>query len=227
MAQQVNLLTPILLTQRRYLSALTLLQATGLLLIACLAVTLWLMQRDRRAEVEHQALLERHAAERQALQVARASLPVPQDALALQQQWLPLQAGNAERQALLEALTGGGARDGRRHSDLLALVARSLPESAWLSEMHHAPGHVELIGGTLDTAVLRPWLTRLSAHPLLAGQELTALRVERLGAPGSDGNGPALLDRDGPLAKSSLPVWAFRVVSAPATVASGASGAAP
>lgn len=230
MAQQINLLTPILLAPKRYLSALTLLQATALLLVACLAATLWLQQRDRQAEVEHQALLARYDAERQALQVARAGLPAPQDALALQQQLQPLQAGNDERQALLQTLTGGAARDGRRHSDLLALVARSLPEAAWLSELRHAPGRVELIGGTLDTAVLRPWLARLSAHPLLAGQELSALRVERLGAPGNDatdGNGPALLDRDGPLAKAGLPVWAFRVVSSPASAASAGTGATP
>lgn len=227
MAQQINLLTPILLAPKRYLSALTLLQATGLLLIACLAAALWLNQRDRQAELEHQALLARYTTERQALQVARAGLPAPQDALALQQQLQPLQAGNTERQALLQTLTGGAARDGRRHSDLLALVARSLPESAWLSELRHAPGRVELVGGTLDTAQLRPWLARLSAHPLLAGQELSALRVERLGAPDSDANSPALLDRDGPLAKADVPIWAFRVVSAPAGAASAAPGATP
>ena len=72
--------------------------------------------------------------------------------------------------------------------------------------------------------MLRPWLARLAAHPLLAGQELAALRVERLGAPGGETAGNPLLSRDGPLASASLPVWAFRVVSAPAGAASAASG---
>jgi Tfp pilus assembly protein PilN len=145
----------------------------------------------------------------------------------VQQQLLPLTAGNAERRALLQALgAGGGGTDGRRHSDLLALVSRSLPEAAWLSELRHAPGRVELVGGTLDTAVLRPWLSQLAAHPLLAGQQLSALRVERLGATAAEANTP-LLPRSGPLASAGLPVWAFRVVSAPATPASGASGAVP
>ncbi|HEY9109748.1 MAG TPA: PilN domain-containing protein [Roseateles sp.] len=225
MAQQINLLTPILLAPKRYLSALTLLQATGLLLLASGAAGLWLQHRDRQAEAAHQASMARFMTERQALQVASAGLPAPQDAQALQQLLQTLQAGNAERRALLQTLGSGQDRDGRRHSDLLALVARSLPESAWLSELRHSPGRVELVGGTLDTAVLRPWLTRLAAHPLLAGQELSALRVEKLGAQGGDG--PALLDRDSPAAHASLPVWAFRVVSAPASAASAASGATP
>ena len=223
MAQQINLLTPILLAPRRYLSALTLLQATGLLLLAGLAAGLWLQHRDRQAEAAHQAALERFTQERQALQVARAGLPAPQDAQALQKQLQPLQAGNADRRALLQSLAGGAGREGQRHSDLLALISRTLPDAAWLSELRHAPDRLELVGGTLDTAQLRPWLARLSAHPLLAGQELSALRVEKLGAPGLEGSSPALLDRNGPLAQTGLPVWAFRVVSAPASAASGAS----
>jgi hypothetical protein len=224
MAQQINLLTPILLAPKRYFSALTLLQASGLLLLAGVATALWLQQRERSAEATHQAMLAQYATERQSLVVARANLPAPLDATAVQQQLLPLEAGNAERRALLQALRTDAA--GQRHSDLLALIARSLPEPAWLSELRYAPGRVELVGGTLDTAVLRPWLGRLAAHPLLAGQELSALRVERMGAPGTEAGNNPLLSRGSPLASTSLPLWAFRVVSAPAPVASAATGAA-
>jgi len=223
MAQQINLLTPILLAPKRYFSALTLVQATGLLLAVGLGTALWLQQRDRRAEIEHQALLAQYATERQQLTVARAGLPVPLDGAAAQQQLLPLQTGNDERRALLQALGAeGGARPGQRHSDLLALIARSLPEAAWLGELRYAPGRVEFVGGTLDTAVLRPWLGQLAGHPLLAGQALSALRVERLGAPGTAVDSNPLLSGTSPVARAGLPVWAFRVVSAPAQAASEA-----
>jgi len=224
MAQQINLLTPILLTPRRHFSALTLLQATGLLLLAGAAAALWLQQRDRHAEAQHQALLAGYATERQQLTVARAGLPVPLDGNALQQQLMPLLTGNDERRALLQALGAeGGGQAGRRHSDLLALIARSLPEAAWLGELNYAPGRVELVGGTLDTAVMRPWLGQLAGHPLLAGQELSALRVERVGTPGLNASSNPLLAGTSPVAQTGLPVWAFRVVSAPAAPASGAA----
>ncbi len=224
MPQQINLLTPILLAPRRYFSALMLLEASGLLLAAGLVTALWLQQRDRQAEAGHQALLARYAAERHALTVARAALPAPLDAAAVQQQLLPLEAGNAERRTLLQNLGDGGGQAGQRHSDLLALVARSLPEAAWLGELRYAPGRLELSGGTLDTAVLKPWLAELTAQPLLAGQALTALRVERLGAPGTEASPNPLLARSSPLATVGLPVWTFRVVSAPATPASAPAG---
>ncbi|MCE4555872.1 hypothetical protein [Pelomonas cellulosilytica] len=221
MAQQINLLTPILLTPRRHFSALMLLQAAGVLLVAGVALAAWLQQRDRAAERDHQQLLARLAAERQSLAVARANLPAPQDAAALQQQVLALEAGNAERAALLQALSGHAGRPGQRHSDLLDLLARSLPAPAWLGELRYTPGHVEMVGGTLDTDVLRPWLAQLAAQPLLAGQELSALRVERLGTPTAEAGNPPLLENGAALSASGLPVWAFRVVSEPARPASG------
>lgn len=223
MPQQINLLTPILLAPKRIFSALTLLQATGLMLLAGVVAAMWLQWQDRHAEAEHQALLARFATERQSLVVARAGLPPPQDAALLQQQLLGVEGGNADRRLLLQALDGSG----RHHSELLALVARSLPEAAWLNELRYAPGRLELVGGTLDTAVLRPWLAQLAAQPLLAGQDLAALRVERPGAPGTDAADQPLLTRNGTAPSTGgLPVWGFRVVSAPAAPASAASGAA-
>ena len=226
MAQQINLLTPILLAPKRYFSALTLLQATGLLVAAGVVGALWLQQRDQRQEQDHQARLAQYAAERQQLSVASAGLPPPLDANALQQQLQALEAGNAQRQALLKSLGADGSRaTGQRHSDLLALIGRTLPEAAWVTELRYAPGRVELAGGTLDTAVLRPWLGQLSGSPLLAGQELSALRVERLGTPVSESGNAPLFERSPALAQSRLPVWTFRVVSGPAS-AGAASGAA-
>lgn len=227
MPQQINLLTPILLTPKRVFSALTLLQATGLLLVVGVVAAVWLQAQDRRGEARHQELLAQLAAERQSLAVAQAALPAPLDASALQRQLQAVESGNVERRLLLQTLgTDAGGAPGRRHSDLLALVARSLPESAWLDELRYAPGRLELIGGTLDTAQLRLWLARLAAHPLLAGQDLAALRVERPGAPGSETGNTPLLARGGAVVTGGLPVWTFRVVSAPAQPASGASGAA-
>ncbi|CAM3835272.1 PilN domain-containing protein [Roseateles saccharophilus] len=227
MTQQINLLAPILLAPRRVFSALTLLQASGLMLLAGLVAALWLQWQDRRAEGQHQALLARFATEKQSLIVARAGLPAPLDAAPLQQRLQALEGGNGERRQLLLALGADGAGAERRNSALLALVARSLPETAWLNELRYAPGRLELVGGTLDTATLRPWLAQLAGHPALAGQSLAALRVERPGAPGNEDGAHALLSRGG-LAPSTggLPVWAFRVVSAPAAPASAASGGA-
>jgi Tfp pilus assembly protein PilN len=227
MPQQINLLTPILLAPKRYFSALAMLQSIGLLVLAGAAASLWLQHRDVQAEVEHQTLLAQLTTERQALTVARVSLPAPADPAAVEQQLHSVEASNLERAQLLRALSGAAAA-GLRHSDLMALVARSLPQDAWLTELRWGGGRLELSGATLDTAVLRPWLAHLGADPLLAGQELSALRVDRIGSNAAEGLTPTASTGAPSLGPTplALPAWSFRVVSAPAPAASAASGVA-
>jgi Tfp pilus assembly protein PilN len=228
MAQQINLLTPILLAPKRVFSALTLLQATGLMLLVGVVVALWLQWQDRHAEALHQTMLTQLTVERQSLVAAQSSLPAPVDGAVMQQQLQAIEAGNVDRRLLLQTLGSDNVRTGH-HAELLALVARTLPDSVWLNELRYAPGRLELVGGTLNTAVLRPWLGQLAANPLLQGQDLAALRVERPGVPGTESsNHPLLAPSPGgtPQPTGNLPVWAFRVVSAPASAASAASGGA-
>ena len=228
MAQQINLLTPILLAPKRVFSALTLLQASGLMLLVGVVVAGWLQVQDRQAESLHQTMLARLATERQSLVAAQSSLPAPVDSAAMQQQLQAIEAGNVDRRLLLQTLGSDNAHTGH-HSALLGLVARTLPESVWLNELRYAPGRLELVGGTLNTAALRPWLGQLAANPLLAGQDLAALRVERPGVPGTEASAhPLLAPSPGgsPPPLGNVPVWAFRVVSAPASAASAAPGAA-
>jgi Tfp pilus assembly protein PilN len=216
MPQQINLLAPILLAPRRHFSAATLLQATGLLILAALVFGLWLQRADRRSAVEHEQLLARLTTERQSLMVAQAGLPAAADPAALQQQIAALRQGNAQRQALLDSLDGAG-QEGRRHSDLLQLIARRLPPSVWVNELRWSAGHLELTGATLDTAVLRPWLAELRSHPLLKDLELQGLRVERVSGRGGNEPGSSLLGRGEAeaLRSSPLPVWAFQLINAP------------
>jgi Tfp pilus assembly protein PilN len=224
MPQQINLLAPILLAPRRHFSAATLVQATGLLILAGLAFGLWLQRADRRSAAEQEQLLARLTTERQSLIVAQAGLPSAADPAALQQQITALRQGNAQRQALLDSLDGSD-REGRRHSDLLLLIARSLPPPVWVNELRWTAGHLELTGATLDTAALRPWLAELRRQPLLQGLELQGLRVERVsGRSGGEATSSLLGRGDAEALRASpLPVWAFQLVSAPNPPAAAAA----
>jgi Tfp pilus assembly protein PilN len=239
MAQQINLLAPILLTPKRYFSATTLVQATAVLLVAAVAMASyvqWADQRAGRAHVEQLAQLDQ---ERQALAVAVASQPAPADEAVLAQQLKALQKRNADQELVLRALAGIG--DGEfKHSELLSLLSRTVPEGTWLSELSWHAGRLEIKGGTVDTKTLRPWWARLTTHPLLANQTLQSLRVEHINAPEAD-TAKRLLQgggtERGPLVSGALaetlrnarqPVWLFEAVSGPQQAASSAaSGAAP
>lgn len=237
MAQQINLLTPILLAPRRYFSALAMVQALGLVLLGGIAISVWMHLQAQQARREIAAAQEQTRVERQRLLEALTALPAPADPRTLEQQWNTLVQQNERQQQLLRAIQGGLGRAGERHSDLLRLVAASVPASVWIDELQWIAGptgRLELTGATLDPAALRQWLARLAAQPLLQVHNLDAVRVEKVAGSIIDASVqrsgettlPPLVGRQ-TAERAGLPIWAFRVVSAPPGVAMAASAGAP
>jgi len=233
MAQQINLLTPVLLAPRRLFSAVAMLQGLLLLLGGGLLISVYLIWQARQTSA---ALATAHLQarnERQSLQQAMAALPGGGDATALQQQLAQLKQANAGQEQALNDWQSGLPQAGRSHADLLRLLAQTTPATVWLQELRWNGQRLQLEGRTLAPASLQPWLARLAAHPLLRGQQLAAVQVERqLGRSagalrfGDETGGAAT----GPAEPAGQAVWGFRVVSvAPAasSAASATSGRQP
>ncbi|RQO55318.1 hypothetical protein DBR47_20800 [Paucibacter sp. KBW04] len=226
MVQQVNLLTPILLTPKRLLSATTILQAFGLLLAATLALGLWLSLQAQASRQAFKQSQDRGAAEMQSLSQALAALPPPVDPKLLAQRLSELEQENQAQARVLSLIKGGLAAEGWRHSDLLKNLAQTVPPTVWLASLRWQSGHLELQGATLDPVALRTWLERLASKPMLAGLELGAVKVEKWSAEGppvadnNEGSPGAMAPPPLALQTPSLPkpragqaVWSFRVVS--------------
>ena len=225
MVQQVNLLTPILLSPKRLLSATTILQALGLLLAATLALALWLSLQAQASRQSFKLAQDRGATEMQSLSQALASLPPPLDPKLLAQQLSDVELENQNQARVLSLIKGGLAEEGWRHSDLLRSLAQTVPASVWLASLRWQSGHLELQGATLDPVALRTWLERLSAKPMLAGLQLGTVRVEKWtsdGPPPNDNEGqpggnmaPSLGSQAPNLPKPSVgqSIWSFKVVS--------------
>lgn len=201
MAQQINLFSPILLAPKRYFSALAMVQALGLFMLALAALVGWSALHTGRLQQDLASSTRANQADKQRLDAALARQPSKtSDTAALEQELAALELSLAAQQQQFQRLTRGLVRDGRSPTAQLGLVAQTLPAPAWLTEITIVDGRLELNGLTLQPDALQPWLLRLGAHPLLAGQTLGALKVERstLGAP------------------SGADTWSFQVVRAAA-----------
>ncbi|MDP1531958.1 MAG: PilN domain-containing protein [Rubrivivax sp.] len=207
MAQQINLFSPILLTPKRHFSALAMAQALGVFALALAALCVWSALHTSALEADLASTTRANQADKQRLDAALAAQPQrASSSAALEQELAALERELAEQQKRFDSLSRGLVRDGRSPTALLGLVARSLPAPAWLTEVAIINERIELAGMTLQPDALQAWLTQLSAHPLLAGQRLGALKVERSTA----------------AAPSGADAWSFQIVSA----AAPASGAA-
>lgn len=222
MAQQINLLTPILLAPRRLFSAVAMLQGLLLLLGGGLLISIALIWQAKQTSA---ALATAHLQarnERQSLKQAMAALPGGGDATALQQQLARLKQDNASQAQALSDWQSGLPQAGRSHADLLRLLAQTTPATVWLQELRWNGQRLQLEGRTLAPASLQPWLARLAAHPLLQGQQLAAVRVER--QPASSSGALRFGDESAGVAEAAgQAVWGFRVVSAMPAASSAAS----
>lgn len=233
MPQQINLCTPILLTQKRYFSAQTMAIALGVFLVLGTALCgTWVWNLDRASE-SFQQTLNSHTVElnglKAAIQSAQASaVPVDPSLVALL-----AERRNAvvQREMLKEALNEGMFRPGWGHSDRLTWVARSIPAPVWITEVRMDGTRFEVSGFTLEPAALNDWVDKLSTSPLMQGLKLATVKVQNAsaatlvvpGSPASATSAPAAPAR---------PVWSFNLVSieppgfAPAAAASK-PGSAP
>lgn len=214
MPQQINLCTPILLTQKRYFSAHTMAIALGVFLVLGGALCgVWVWNLDRTSESFQQSITT-HASELESLQAAiqrsRANAAPVDPALLAQLQ--ERRNSIAQRLKLQEALKEGVFRPGWGHSDRLTWVARSIPATVWITDVRMDGARFEVSGFTLEPSALNEWVDKLSISPLMQGLKLATVKVENATAASVAMPGAVAPAASAPAAPVRS-VWSFNLVS--------------
>lgn len=213
MAQQINLHTPLLLQPRKQFSAAAMSRALGTLALALVGLGTWMAVQNRSLQQEGELTEARQRIERDQLTRSLASQKQRVDPATLQQQLQGLEQEVAHQRVLLAELERGRARPGWAHSDLLALVARTVPPAAWVTELNFSPERMEISGMTLEPDALQDWIGQLSRSPALRGRPLAEVKVEDVGR---GGNGLLGAGQRDALRTAALPGgrgWAFRIAA--------------
>ena len=213
MPQQINLSNPIFLTQKRYFSAATMARALGVFLLLgglLSAYWSWALQALNTGYQQSAASSQREIDRLQAAIQARRAAAGPADAAAVQE----LETRKTElqqRELLLRELKRGLLRNGQGHAARLQLLAHSIPPQAWITEVKADDLRLELSGYTLEPAALNGWVARLADSPLLEGQQLSLVKVERVKPEASSAALPAVTG----------PLWSYTLVTAWKPAAAG------
>ena len=220
MPQQINLCTPILLTQKRYFSAQTMVQALAVFVVLGGGLCAYWVWSLNVASEGFKTTLTTQAHELESLQAAiqqgKVSTAPLEAALAqqLQGQKLDLQ----QRQSLMEALQRGLFRPGWGHAARLQLVAQSIPAQVWVTELKADDNQLALTGFTLEPAALSDWVRGLAASPLLEGQKLSTVKVEHASAALlktlGNASAPVVSAASSATSAAARPMWSFSLVSA-------------
>lgn len=212
MPQQINLSTPILLAQKRYFSAQTLVQGLAAFVLVGGALCAYGVWSLNLASAGLRKTLDAQAAELTSLQAALAQSKAGAGpiAAALTQELAAQRSTLALREKSLEELQQGLFHPGWGHSSRLQLLAQTIPAQVWVTQVQADARQLEVSGFTLEPAALNDWVARLAASPLLKDQQLATVKVEHASVA---------------MVKASLgaarPVWTFSLLNAvakPATV---------
>lgn len=227
MAQQINLFTPILLTQKRSFSGQTLATALVLFLLAGSGLcAYWVASLNASSEALKRELSSR-VSEREALQAAikmqqASSAPTLEVA---QQELRTLNVLLQERRNLLEELQRGLIPQGGGHAARMRLVAQTIPDAVWVTDLLADEKQMEVRGVTTDPSALNDWVGRLAASPLLAGHSLNAVKVEQ----SRDGNVTSGTGAGvaGVNSAQIQPAWSYALLSAARPAPLVTAGAKP
>jgi Tfp pilus assembly protein PilN len=194
----------------------------------------------RQASENMRQTLSQHTQELGNLQAAIEGAKAGSGAAAggLVQQLQARQADVLKREKLLVELRRGMFREGFGQSARLQLVAQSIPSQVWVTGVRADERQLEVSGYTLEPAALNEWVSRLAASPLLQGQRLATVKIERYDANASAGSAAvaaaAAVSTGVPVAAAAgasqaKPMWSFSLLSSLAvpTVVTAIAGATP
>ena len=227
MPQQINLSTPILLTQKRYFSAHTMAIALGGFLVLSGGLCgAWVWNLGQASESLKQSTADR-TREAESLQAAiqrsRANAAPVDPALLAQLE--ERRTAITRRLSLQDALKEGMFRPGWGHSDRLTWVARSIPAPVWITEVRMDGARFEVTGFTLEPAALNEWVDKLSVSPLMQGLKLATVKVENATAALAAAPINAASAASSPAAPPRA-VWSFNLTSIePAAIVARAASA--
>ena len=228
MPQQINLCTPLLLTQKRYFSAQTMLQALAIFMVIGGGLCAYWIVSLNAASEGFKKTLATQAHELESLQKAIAqgktgAVPVNAN---LTKDIENRRAELGQREKLLQELQRGRFKPGFGHSAQLQLLAQTIPAPVWLTEVKADDKQLEVSGFTLEPAALSDWVAKLAASPLLEGQKLATVKVENA----STATTKAAVASSAVPGASSAPVatpravWSFHLISAMPQLAGAAGG---
>jgi Fimbrial assembly protein (PilN) len=181
LSQQINLFNPLFLKQKRYFSAVTMLQALGLLVLGMAGFYAFTVWQD--GQLARQVEESTRTYEQQKQQFARVTTDLSPERreAQLDNELKNTESAIAARQALLRDMQMGITSDSTGYSEYLRAFARQTVQGLWLTGIQIAGGDGQLMvsGRALEADLVPVLIGRLKREPVLSGRLLEGLTISR------------------------------------------------
>ena len=181
MPQQINIFTPVLLTQKRYFSAFVIIRILAVLILCSSSLySYWIWEIGVAANELKRKLLF-GSRELKSLQIAIKKNGLKGiAAVTVSTQVQGQRAELLKIEKIISTLQQGVTQTKDVHSVRLELLAQTIPTNVWLTGLSIEERQLVITGLTFDPALLETWIVKLVKNPILKTETLQAVKVENV-----------------------------------------------
>ncbi|GAB1231810.1 fimbrial assembly protein [Ferrigenium sp. UT5] len=181
MSQQINLFNPIFLKQKKYFSAVTMLQALGLIVLGSLLFYGYAWYQVRELARQTTEMTKRYESEQKRL-VNYANEFSPQRAQQeLNAELSSLEAQAQVQEAILQTLKSGAIGNTQGYSEYLIAFARQSLRGLWLTgfNINGDGAQISLQGAVTNPQLLPTYIQRMGREAVMRGKTFESLQMKQ------------------------------------------------
>ena len=179
MSQQINLFNPLFRKQKKYFSAVTMLQALSLILLGSLLLYGYVRYRMSTLDEQAEQTASAHKATQARLLEISAQFGPRQPSQLLTEEVARMEAKLQTRQRVVGMLESGELGSSRGFSEFFRALARQSMNGVWITSFHvsGAESDMAISGRALQPELVPVFLTRLKTETILAGKSFSNMEM--------------------------------------------------
>jgi Tfp pilus assembly protein PilN len=194
MSQQINLFNPIFLKKKRYFSAVTMVQALGLIFVGTAVLGAYTNFRLSQLGKEAVTTTAQLAAVQAQANKVDAQYGPRQKSKALEEEVQKAEAAAKALQQVFAVMEKGDFGNTQGYGEYMHAFARQIVSGVWLTgfSIYGAGSDISLQGRALKPDLVAAYITRLKREPILQGKSFSALEMQAPLVIGSAKSDPAM-----------------------------------
>ena len=181
MSQQINLINPAFVTQRKHFSLLTMLQALVMIVAGSLLFYGYALYQVEQMGKQSAESGKRYNAEQANLARYAAEFSPQQANQALQDEVRRLEKRVAEQAELIEVIKSGAVGNTSGYSEYMRAFSRQVAQGLWLTSFRVTgdAAQISLSGAVTNPELLPAYIQRLSKESVMRGKTFANLQMRQ------------------------------------------------
>jgi hypothetical protein len=181
MSQQINLFNPVFMKQKKYFSAVTMLQALGLIVVGSVFFYAYALYQVSQLSRQADEMNKRYAAEQAKLVSFGNEFSLQHSQQMLDAELKRLEAQAEAQDLVLNALKSGVIGNTEGYSEYLRAFARQSVNGLWITafDIVGDGSQMSLSGDVLNPQLVPAYIRRLGREKIMQGKTFSTLQMQQ------------------------------------------------